>query len=81
MGQLGPGAAPAVPVLIKTMKNPDRGMRITAAELLAQLGPLAKAAVSVLADVVGNDVSGTVRMRGRCSRQDWAGRQECGARA
>jgi HEAT repeat protein len=63
LAQVGAKAQPAVPILIKTMKDPDRDIRIKTAEVLAQVGPAAKAAIPVLAETVGNDTSGTVRMR------------------
>jgi HEAT repeat protein len=55
--------ATAVPLLIRVMKDADRDLRINLAQRLGRMGPVAKAAIPVLTQIVADDASGTVRMR------------------
>ena len=52
-----------MPALARMLQDPERDVRIQAAETLGAIGPEAKGAVPALAETVGRDGSGTVRMR------------------
>ena len=63
LARLGPEAKPALPALIKGLKDADKPVRILSAETLGGIGPEAASAVAALGDAVRSDPSGTVRMR------------------
>ena len=52
---IGAPAAPAVPVLIKLLDDPDEDRRANAAKALAGFGPLAAPAVPALIKLLGSD--------------------------
>jgi hypothetical protein len=54
IGGFGPAAAPAVPLLVKALKDDDKNLRQKAVTALSQLGPVAKAAVPALMTALGD---------------------------
>jgi len=55
IARLGPKAKPAVPQLIKALKDPDQVVRQLAAYALGQIGPDAKEAVPALKEAFQSD--------------------------
>lgn len=54
LGAIGPPAAPAVPVLVELLQDPDHQVRSVAALALGQIGPTAKQAVTPLITLVNS---------------------------
>jgi HEAT repeat protein len=60
IGDIGPGAAEAVPALIALLRNQDVGSRNNAAIALRGIGPEAKSALPALREAL-SDPNGDVR--------------------
>jgi HEAT repeat protein len=63
LGQIGPEAKAAIPVLMETLKDQHEDIRGLAADALGQMGPEAKAAIPALEQARDNDAEEDVRRR------------------
>jgi hypothetical protein len=52
LAEMGPDAAPAIPLLLALLKSPNKVARIGAAQVLAQIGPAAQAALPALTQLL-----------------------------